>query len=131
MSSHLPALVVVLTVLLLVLATWMVGRARGRYGIKAPATSGNENFERVFRMQMNTVESTVAFLPCLWLATQYWSPLFAGIGGLVWVAGRVWYAFAYAQAANKRGMGFMIASAAAGVLLVGGGVGVIRALVGI
>lgn len=131
MVTHLPALVVALTVLLLVLATWMVGRARGRYGVKAPATTGHADFERVFRMQMNTVESTVAFLPCLWLATQYFSPLFAGIAGLVWVAARVWYAFAYAQAANKRGAAFIIAAAAAGALLAAGLWGLLRALFGI
>ena len=131
MATHLPALVVALTVLLLVLATWMVGRARSRYGVKAPATTGHADFERVFRMQMNTVESTVAFLPCLWLATQYFSPLFAGIAGLVWVAARVWYAFAYAQAANKRGAAFIIAAAAAGALLAAGLWGLLRALFGI
>lgn len=131
MAAHLPALVVALTVLLLVLVTWMVGRARGRHGIKAPATTGHPDFERVFRMQMNTVESTVAFLPCLWLATQYFSPLFAGITGLVWVAARVWYAVAYAEAANKRGMAFMIAAAAAGALLAVGLWGLARALFGI
>lgn len=131
MAAHLPALVVALTVLLLVLATGMVGRARGRYGVKAPATAGHPDFERVFRMQMNTVESTVAFLPCLWLATQYFSPLFAGIAGLVWVAARVWYAFAYAEAANKRGMAFIIAAAAAGSLLAVGLWGLARAALAI
>lgn len=130
MSAHLPAVVVVLTVLLLVFVTWMVGRARARYGIKAPATTGNENFERVFRMQMNTVESTVLFLPALWLGTQYGSPLVAGAAGLVWVAARFWYALAYAEAANKRGMAFITATAAAGVAFVWGCWGLLRTLIG-
>lgn len=130
MSVHLPAVVVVLTVLLLIFVTWLVGRARGRYGIKAPATVGNENFERVFRMQMNTVESTVLFLPALWLGTQYGYPLIAGIAGLVWVAARFWYAVAYSDAANKRGMAFMIATAAAGVAFAVGCWGLLRTLIG-
>lgn len=128
MYAHLPALVVVLTVLLLIFVTWQVGRARARYGIRAPATSGNEHFERAFRAQMNTVESTVLFLPALWLAAQYSSALVAGIGGLVWVAGRFWYALAYAQAANKRGAGFIVSMLAAVALLLAGSWGLLRAL---
>lgn len=130
MSVHLPAIVVVLTVLLLIFVTWLVGRARARYGIKAPATTGNADFERVFRMQMNTVESTVLFLPALWLGTQYGYLLIASIAGLVWVAARFWYAVAYSDAANKRGMAFMIASAAAGVAFAVGCWGLLRALIG-
>jgi len=130
MSVHLPAVVVVLTVLLLIFVTGLVGRARGRYGVKAPATTGNENFERVFRMQMNTVESTVLFLPALWLGTQYGYPQIAGIAGLVWVAARFWYALAYSDAANKRGMAFMIASTAALVALGAGCWGLLRTLIG-
>lgn len=128
MYAHLPAVVVVLTVVLLIFVTWQVGRARGRYGIHAPATSGNADFERVFRAQMNTIESTVLFLPALWLASQYSSPLVAGIGGLVWVAGRFWYALAYAQAANKRGAAFIVSMLAAIALLLAGSWGLLRAL---
>lgn len=129
MPNHLPAVVVVLTVLLLIFVTWLVGRARGRYGIKAPATTGNEDFERVFRLQMNTVESTVLFLPALWLGSSYGSPLYAGIAGLVWVAARFWYALAYAQAANKRGAAYVVSSAAAGAALAIGCWGLAKALV--
>lgn len=130
MLAHLPAVVVVFTVLLLVFVTMQVGRARARYGIRAPATTGDENFERVFRMQMNTVESTVMFLPALWLATQYGSSLIAGVGGLIWVAARFWYALAYAQAANKRGMAFIVSAVAALALLAVGSWGLLRAMLG-
>jgi glutathione S-transferase len=130
MSIHLPAIVVVLTVLLLIFVTALVGRARGRYGVKAPATTGNENFERVFRVQMNTVESTVLFLPALWLGTQYGYPLIAGVAGLVWVAARFWYALAYSEAADKRGMAFVIGTTAAGVAFAVGCWGLLRTLIG-
>jgi glutathione S-transferase len=130
MSNHLPAIAVVLTVLLLIFVTWLVGRARRRFGIKAPATTGNENFERVFRMQMNTVESTVLFLPTLWLGSTYGSPLIAGIAGLVWVAARFWYALAYSEAANKRGMAYLVSSAAAAAAFAVGCWGLLRALIG-
>lgn len=130
MSAHLPALVVVLTVLLLIFVTGLVGRARGRYGVRAPATTGNADFERVFRMQMNTVESTVLFLPSLWLGAQYGPPLVAGVAGLVWVAARFWYALAYSAAANRRGAAFLLGCAAAGVAFASGCWGLLRALTG-
>ena len=59
----------------------LVGQARGKYGVRAPAVSGHEQFERVYRVQMNTLEVLIIFLPALWLAARYWSPLLvAGIG---------------------------------------------------
>lgn len=130
MSAHLPAVAVAFTVLLLIFVTALVGRARGRYGVKAPATTGNENFERVFRMQMNTVESTVLFLPSLWLGAQYGYPQIAGIAGLVWVAARFWYAMAYSEAASKRGKAFLISSVATCVAFAVGCWGLLRALIG-
>ena len=65
---HLPVLVVLLNVLLLFATGLVVAGARGRYGLKAPATTGHPGFERAFRVQMNTLEHTVVFLPTLWLA---------------------------------------------------------------
>lgn len=110
MSQHLPSLVVLLCVLLQFGTMLAVGRARQRYGIKAPATSGHPDFERAFRVQMNTLEASVLFLPTLWLAVHYGFPLWAGLTGLVWVIGRAWYALAYLKAAERRGGGFLLGS---------------------
>ena len=123
MQTHLPALVTVLTVVLLFATSVMVGVARGRHGIKAPATTGNADFERVFRVQMNTLEATVAFLPALWVASHYASPLWAGLTGLVWLAARAWYAVAYARDAERRGpaFGLSVLALLALVLLAFGG----------
>lgn len=129
-STHLPALAVLLTVLLAIWTMVLVGRARQRHGIKAPATTGNPDFERVFRVQMNTLEATVAFLPCLWLASQYWDPAWAGVLGLAWVAGRVWYAIGYMRAGGRRDGGYLVSSLALFALLGGGGWGLARALLG-
>jgi uncharacterized MAPEG superfamily protein len=126
--SHLPALVTLLTMLLLLGTVYAVGRARGKYGIKAPAVSGHPAFERAYRVQMNTLENTVMFLPTLWLAANYGFTGWAGIAGLVWLAGRVWYALAYLGDAGKRGPGYMIGMAAWAVLLVMACIGVCRAL---
>jgi len=106
--THLPALVTLLTVLLLFGTMWAVGRARDKYSIKAPAISGDPAFERAYRVQMNTLESTVMFLPTLWLAANYGFSGWAGVAGLIWLVGRVWYALAYLKEAGKRGPGFVV-----------------------
>jgi glutathione S-transferase len=128
MIQHLPAIVVLLTILLQTGTLWATGKAREKYGIKAPAISGHEGFERAWRVQMNTLESTVIFLPTLWLATQYGFPLWGGVAGLVWVFGRVWYAVAYLKDPAKRGPGFMVAAVAWLALLALGVWGLVRAM---
>lgn len=128
MTQHLPALVTLLTVLLLFGTAFAVGRARGRYQIKAPATSGHPAFERAFRAQMNTLEATVMFLPLLWLAAYYGFALWGGIAGLVWIVGRVWYAVAYLKQAEKREGGFVLGMLGWAATLVLAAIGVGRAL---
>ena len=128
MLQQLPALVVLLTVLLLLGTMFVVGRARMKYGIKAPATSGHPDFERAYRVQMNTLEGTVMFLPTLWLATHYGFAGWAGIAGLFWIVGRVWYAAGSLQEAARREGGFMLSMLAWAAVLIMAVVGVIRAL---
>jgi uncharacterized membrane protein YecN with MAPEG domain len=125
MTSQLPAVVTLLTLLLMFYTVWMVGSARQRYGIKAPSISGDPAFERAWRVQMNTLENAVMFIPALWLAAQYVDPLWAGIAGLVWLAGRVWYAVAYVRDASRRGPGYLVSMIAwaALMLMAAGGMG--------
>jgi hypothetical protein len=118
---HLPDLVALDT--LLAVAVFLgcgmaVGRGRSKYKIDAPATTGNPDFERLFRVQMNTLEALAMFLPSLWVAARYADPLLVGGIGLLWVVGRIWYAVAYANAAKKRGPGFGISILATAVLWV-------------
>jgi uncharacterized MAPEG superfamily protein len=128
MSQNLPALVTLLTVLLQFATMWAVGRARERYEVKAPAVSGHPGFERALRVQMNTLEGTMMFLPVLWLASNYEDPQWAGIAGLIWIVGRVWYALAYLKDAGKRGPGFMLAMLGWAALVVMTGIGLTRAM---
>lgn len=105
-TFHWPALVTLATLLLLIWCGWLVGKARGKYQVPAPATTGPDDFERVFRVQMNTLENSVLFLPALWLAAIYFSPRVAAILGAVWVASRIWYAIGYASSAKARHVPF-------------------------
>ena len=117
-------------VLLLFATAFAVGRGRHKYGVAAPAVAGHPAFERLYRVQMNTLEWAVMTLPCLWIAAAYVSDaLAAGLGGL-WLLGRVAYALAYAADPAKRARGFIVGALAFGALgLVAGG-GVIRQLIG-
>ncbi len=126
--THLPALVTLLTVLLLFGTLFAAGHARGKYGIEAPAVSGHPVFERAYRVQMNTLEASVMFLPTLWLAAHYGFSGWAGVAGLVWLIGRIWYAAAYLADAGKRGPGFVLALLGWAATLVMACIGVGRAL---
>jgi glutathione S-transferase len=119
MTFHFTALVTCLAVSLYFFTSAQVGKARQAFGIKAPAISGHPDFERVFRVQMNTLEWMPIFLPSLWLFAIYISDPIAAAIGLVWIAGRTLYMFGYSQAANKRGRGFGIQAMAAGILWLG------------
>jgi glutathione S-transferase len=101
------------------LFSFQVGKARRTYGVKAPAISGNPDFERVSRVHMNTLEWMPIFLPALWLFAIYISDAIAAALGVIWIVGRVLYMTGYARAANKRGPGFAIQGGAAIILWLG------------
>jgi len=113
------ALVTCLALLFYFFASIQVSRARVKFGVKVPATTGNPDFERVFRVQMNTLEWMPFFLPSLWLFAIYISDPGAAVLGLVWIAGRILYLIGYSEAAAKRGRGFTIQAGAAIILWVG------------
>jgi glutathione S-transferase len=116
---HFTALVTCLAVLFYAFTGIQVSKARAAFGIKAPATTGHPDFERAFRVQMNTLEWMPIFLPSLWLFAIYIGDAAAAILGLVWIAGRALYLVDYSREAARRGRGFAVQALAAGVLLLG------------
>lgn len=120
--THFHTLVAVVTGLSLLVYFWMglrVGQARSRHNIPAPAIHGNDDFERVFRVQANTLEWLPIYLPSLWLFALYWDDKVAAVLGVVWIIGRILYMTGYSKAAGSRSMGFMIQALATAVLLFG------------
>ena len=113
------ALVTLLSISFYFFTSIQVSKARVAFGIKAPTVSGNPDFERVFRVQMNTLEWMPIFLPSLWLFAFYINDALAAALGLVWIIGRILYLTGYSQAAAKRGLGFGIQGAAALLLWLG------------
>jgi uncharacterized MAPEG superfamily protein len=100
-----------------------VGGARARTGVKAPAVSGNEEFERFFRAHQNTLEQLVIFIPALYASAYYVHPLFAVAGGVAFLVGRMLYFRTYTADAEKRGPGMIITVAGTMVLTLGALVG--------
>jgi len=114
--------VVVVTCVSLLVYVWMimrVGGARRKSGIAAPAMTGDPELERHIRVQANTLEWMVIFLPSLWLFAYLWSDLVAAGAGAVWILGRILYALGYVRDPSKRELGFMIQALATAVLLFG------------
>lgn len=104
-----------------------VGRARARYKVQAPATTGNEVFERYFRVQMNTLEMLIMFVPAILLYSAYTSPYVAAGIGAVYVIGRIVYLLTYVKNPNSRSAGYAISILPILILLAGGLFGAIRA----
>ncbi|MFM2064175.1 MAG: hypothetical protein RLZZ507_3846 [Cyanobacteriota bacterium] len=123
------SLVTVLALIVYFVVTINVGRARFKYKIIPPETTGNPDFERVLRVQQNTLEQLILFLPALWLFSIYISPIWASGLGTAWIIGRIAYAWGYYQAAEKRGVGFGISSLSSIALILGSLIGIILYLV--
>ncbi len=116
-------------VLQLIAFSILVGRARRDYALPAPATSGHPLFERYYRVQMNTVETLIAFLPGLWLAAKYWPPHYVAVVGAVYLLGRVLYLRGYVRDPKDRHVGYLLSSAPTVVLLLAALIGAIRSLI--
>lgn len=86
----------------------LVGMARGKYGVKAPAVTGDERFERVYRVQVNTLELLVAFFPALYAAAYYWPAPYVAAAGAVYLIGRMIYWRAYVRDPAQREIGFVL-----------------------
>ncbi|MDQ1310712.1 MAG: glutathione S-transferase [Pseudomonadota bacterium] len=114
------AVVIVLALLQYVAFGMLVGWARGKYGVKAPAVAGHETFDRYFRVHQNTLELLVAFVPAIWLFGMYVDPTWAALLGLVFIVARMLYLRGYVRDPAKREVGFTLSVLPILVLLVGG-----------
>ncbi len=122
-------IVTVLAVLQFIVFGFQVGGARGKYGVTAPATTGNEIFERIFRIQQNTLELLVGFIPGIYLFSRYFNPLWATALGVIYLAGRQIYAASYVKEPSKRSLGYGLSFLPVAALLIGGLIGAVWHLV--
>ena len=120
---ELVALVTLLVALEYFFLAIMVGKSRTEHDIGAPRVQGNETFERVFRVQQNTMEQLIIFFPALWIFAMYMHAEVAAALGVVFLVGRIMYARGYVEDPGKRAPGFIIGSLALLALILGGAAG--------
>ena len=126
----LTALIILIALAQYVYFALRVGAARARYGVDAPHTSGDERWERLYRVQMNTLEQLIVFVPASMLFASYISARWAWLPGVVFILGRQLYAWEYVRNPKSRGPGMGITLLANAVLLIGALVGVALQLLG-
>ena len=119
------ALVSLLTVMFLFFLATRVAAARKKFNVRPPSTTGNVDFERVFRVHMNTLEWVPIFLVSLWLCAIHLSDVAAAALGIVWIGGRMLYLIGYSEAVEQRRNGFLIQSIACASLFVGALAGIL------
>ena len=106
-----------------------VGKARGTYKVAAPATTGNEIFERYFRVQMNTLELLVMFVPSCLLFAQFFGAYIAAALGVIYLIGRLIYFTSYVKDPRSRSVGYGLSALPIMILIAGTIIGAIRAAV--
>jgi glutathione S-transferase len=126
---ELVAIVTLLAVVEFIVFGMQVGSARGKYSVEAPATTGHDMFERLYRIHYNTLEQLIIFLPGLWLFGVYIGYTWAAGIGAVYLAGRIVYSLSYAKDPATRGTGMLLSVLPCWVLIIGGLVGSIWHLV--
>jgi uncharacterized membrane protein YecN with MAPEG domain len=112
MPQSLPALATLAIILWYMVTVFQVGRARTKYKVYAPSTTGDPGFERAFRVQMNELENIVVFLPSMWIYAIMGNPRIAAILGAVYLAGRILYALGYWSHSRRRALGYYVATTA-------------------
>jgi glutathione S-transferase len=118
---HWIALITVLALIEYLVFQGFVGAARQRAKIPAPKVVGDETYERWYRVQLNTVEQLIIFLPALWLCARGGATTVATIAGFAFLIGRAIYAASYVQDPEKRTIGFLLGYLANVVLIVRAG----------
>jgi uncharacterized membrane protein YecN with MAPEG domain len=122
-------IVLVLALVQFLFFSFAVGKARGTYKVAAPATTGNEIFERYFRVQMNTLELLVIMIPSLLLSAQYFGAYIAAALGVIYLIGRMIYFTSYVKDPKSRSMGYGLSALPVLVLLAGALIGAVRAAI--
>lgn len=123
------AVVTLLTLIEYFVFSILVARSRVKTGTKPPTIIGDPIFERYFRVQQNTLEQLVIFLPSLWLFGVYVDALIGAGVGLLFIIGRALYCRGYVEEPSKRTLGFVLGQVSESILLVGGLIGAVVAWV--
>lgn len=119
------AVIILLALIQYVYFTLRVGANRPKYHVNAPKVEGNETWERLFRVQQNTLEQLIVFIPAMWFFSQYLSGMWALVPGLMFIVGRQLYSYEYVTDPGSRAPGMALTLLANAVLMIGALAGVL------
>ena len=125
---ELVTIVVILSLIQYLVFGALVGKARGKYGVDAPAVTGDPVFERYYRVHQNTLESLVLFVPAILLFGWYVHGVTAAALGVVYLIGRTMYLLSYVKDPKSRGPGFALTLLPSAVLAIGALIGAVMSL---
>jgi uncharacterized membrane protein YecN with MAPEG domain len=121
-------LLVLLALLQYVLFTARVGLARGKFKVDAPACEGDEAWSRLFRVQQNTLEQLIIFIPATYAFAYYLSELWVMVPGLAFIIGRFLYSAEYVSDPKTRTPGMAITLLSNVVLVLGALYGLVKVM---
>jgi glutathione S-transferase len=121
-------LIVLLALLQYVWFTARVGATRGKYNVNAPACEGDETWNRLFRIQQNTMEQLIIFVPATYAFALYLSELWVLLPGLAFIVARFLYSSEYASDPKTRTPGMAITLLSNVVLVLGALFGLMKAM---
>lgn len=119
-------LIVLLALLQYIWFTVRVGSKRGKYQVNAPACEGDETWERMFRVQQNTMEQLVIMIPAAYAFAYYTSGLWVLLPGVAFIIGRFLFSAEYIKDPKTRVPGMSLTLAANAGLVIGALVGLLR-----
>jgi uncharacterized membrane protein YecN with MAPEG domain len=122
--------IILVALLQFIFFTGRTGFSRSKYDIKAPKTTGNERWERIYRIQQNTMEQLVIFIPAMLIFSIYVSKTWVVLPGILFIIGRHVYSRLYLEGPEHRGPGMVLSMFTNIVLVVGSLIGVGLKLLG-
>lgn len=126
---ELVAIVVLLSLVQYTIFGALVGKARMKYKVEAPAVTGDPVFERYYRVHMNTLESLVLFVPSIFIFAMYVREDVAAALGVIFIVGRQLYLRAYVKDPKSRELGYILTILPSAILAIGGIIGAAMRLV--